>query len=134
RTSNLEPLESRLMRRTLFLVLFIAAPLLAQPNFDKLATDTMSSWRVPGLAVVVVQNDRVVYMNAFGVREVGKSDPVTPDTLFEIASDTKAFTATAIAILADQKKLDWDDPVHKYVEYFHLDDPCADSMVTVRDI
>jgi CubicO group peptidase (beta-lactamase class C family) len=122
------------MRRFTFLF-FVAAPLLAQqPNFDTLATSTLSSWKVPGLAVVVVQNDRVVYMNAFGVREVGKSDPVTPDTLFEIASDTKAFTATAIAMLADQKKLDWDDPVHKYVEYFHLDDPCADSMVTVRDI
>src|SRR5438270_1743170 len=123
------------MRRLTIVVLALAAlPLLAQPNFDKLATDTMSLWRIPGLAVVVVQNDRVVYMNAFGVKEIGKSDPVTSDTLFEIASTTKAFTATAIAMLVDQKKVDWDDPVHKYVEYFHLNDPCADSMVTVRDI
>jgi len=116
------------------LAFLVAFPLLAQQNFDKLATDTMSSWKIPGLALVVVQNDRVVYMNAFGVKEIGKSDPVTPDTLFEIASTTKALTATAIAILVDQKKADWDDPVHKYVEYFHLSDPCADSMVTVRDI
>ena len=116
------------------LAFLVAFPLLAQQNFDKLATDTMSSWKIPGLALVVVQNDRVVYMNAFGVKEIGKSDPVTPDTLFEIASTTKAFTATAIAILVDQKKVDWDDPVHKYVEYFHLSDPCADSMVTLRDI
>ena len=118
---------------TIFAFLF-AFPLLAQQDFDKLATDTMSTWKVPGLAIAVVQNDRVIYMNAFGTKEIGKSDPVTPDTLFEIASTSKAFTATSIAMLVDQKKADWDDPVHKYVEYFHLEDPCADSMVTVRDI
>ena len=120
--------------RRLTLLLFVAAPLFAQQNFDKLATATMSSWKIPGLAIAVVQNDRVVYINAFGVKEIGKNDPVTPDTLFEIASTSKAFTATAIAMLVDQKKVDWDDPVRKYVEYFHLQDPCADSMVTVRDI
>src|SRR4029077_14859011 len=80
------------------------------------------------------QNDRVVYAKGFGVREIGKPDPVTADTLFEIASTTKAFTTAALAMLVDQKKLDWDDPVRKYVEYFHLADPCADSLVTVRDI
>src|SRR5438128_11055907 len=122
------------MRRVTFILLFIALPLSAQQNFDKLSSDTMSAWKVPGLAIAVVQNDRVVYMNAFGVKEIGKNDPVTPDTLFEIASTTKAFTTTAVAMLVDQKKLHWDDPVHKYVEYFHLDDPCADAMVTLRDI
>src|SRR5262249_59622518 len=91
-------------------------------------------WKIPGLAVVVVQNDHVVYMNAFGVKEIGKSDPVTPDTLFEIASTSKAFTATSLAMLVDQKKLDWDEPVSKYVPYFHLNDPFAAETVTVRDI
>ncbi|HEY6844541.1 MAG TPA: serine hydrolase, partial [Thermoanaerobaculia bacterium] len=100
----------------------------------KVATATMASWKIPGLAIAVVQNDHVVYMKAFGVKELGNNDPVTPDTLFEIASTTKAFTATALAMLADQKKLSWDDPVHNYVPYFHLDDPCTDALVTVRDI
>jgi len=123
------------MRRLANIVAFLLAfPLFAQQNFDKLATDTMASWKIPGLAVVVVQNDRVVYMNAFGVKEIGKSEPVTPDTLFEIASTSKAFTATSLAMLVDQKKLDWDDPVSKWVPYFHLNDPCADELVTVRDI
>src|SRR5713226_9622775 len=123
------------MRRLMTILAFLFAfPLLAQQNFDKLAAETMAAWKVPGLAIAVVQNDRVIYMNAFGVMEVGKSDLVTPDTLFEIASTSKAFTATSIALLVDQKKADWDDPVQKYVEYFHLNDPCADSMVTVRDI
>jgi CubicO group peptidase (beta-lactamase class C family) len=123
------------MRRLMTTILFLLAlPVFAQQQFDKLAADTMSAWRVPGLAVAVVQNDRVIYMKGFGVKEIGKTDPVTPDTLFEIASTTKAFTTTAMAMLVDQKKLNWDDPVRNSVEYFHLDDPCADAMVTLRDI
>jgi CubicO group peptidase (beta-lactamase class C family) len=68
------------------------------------------------------------------VREIGREGPVTPETLFEIASTTKAFTTTAMAMLVDEKKIAWDDPVRKYVEYFHLGDSCADSLVTLRDI
>ncbi|HKB79891.1 MAG TPA: serine hydrolase [Thermoanaerobaculia bacterium] len=115
------------MRRflsTLFL-LFVALSAFAADPVDKLAADTIAAWKFPGVAIAIVQNDKVVYLEGFGV---------TPDTLFEIASDTKAFTATAMAMLVDEKKLDWDDPVHNSVEYFHLDDPCADSMVTIRDI
>src|SRR5438105_13139354 len=123
------------MKRLLFALWFVPALAVAQfSDVDKMASDTMRIWQVPGLAVAIVQNDHVVYMKGFGVRELGKPDPVTPDTLFEIASTTKAFTATALAMLVDQKKLDWDDPVRKYVDYFHLADPCADSLVTVRDI
>lgn len=124
------------MRRTplTILLLFVAWNGFAQYDFDKPAEATRTAWQIPGMAVAVVQNDRVVYLKSFGVKEAGKPDPLTPDTLFEIASTTKAFTATAVAMLVDQKKLDWDDPVHKYVEYFHLNDPCADAMVTVRDI
>jgi len=94
----------------------------------------MTSWNVPGLAIAIVQNDRVVYLKAAGVKELGKPDPITPDTLFEIGSTSKAFTSTSLAMLVDQKKLSWDDPVHNYVPYFHLSDPCADAMVTIRDI
>src|ERR1700693_5438651 len=123
------------MKRLLLALWLVPALAAAQlSDVDKLVTDTMNVWQVPGLAVAIVQNDRVVYAKGFGVREIGKPDPVTPDTLFEIASTTKAFTTTALAILVDQKKLDWDDPVRKYVDYFHLSDPCADSLVTVRDI
>jgi len=123
------------MKRLLLALWLVPALAAAQlSDVDKLVTDTMKLWQVPGLAVAIVQNDRVVYAKGFGVREVGKVDAVTPDTLFEIASTTKAFTATALAMLVDQKKLDWDDPVRKYVDYFHLADPCADSLVTVRDI
>ena len=120
--------------RRIVLILFIAVPAFAQQPFDKLANDTITNWRLPGMAVAIVQNDRVVYLKGFGVKEFGKSDPITPDTLFEIGSTTKAFTSTAMAMLVDEKKIDWDDPVRKHLDYFHLEDPCADSIVTLRDI
>ena len=56
------------------------------------------------------------------------------DTIFEIGSTTKAFTSTAMAMLVDEKKMSFDDPVRKHLAYFHLSDPCADSLVTMRDI
>jgi CubicO group peptidase (beta-lactamase class C family) len=101
---------------------------------DRIVQQAMASWKVPGAAVAIVKNDRVVYLKSFGVKELGKPEPVTTDTLFGIASTSKAFTTAAMAILVDEKKMVWDDPVRKYVDYFHLDDPCADSLVTLRDI
>src|SRR6267378_1115315 len=120
--------------RRLVLIFLIAVPAFAQQPFDKLASDTMTIWRLPGMAVAIVQNDHVVYAKGFGVKGFGKSDPVTADTLFEIGSTTKAFTTTAMAMLVDDKKIDWDDPVRKHLDYFHLGDPCADSLVVLRDI
>lgn len=117
------------------LLLFAATTAAAQTlPLDPPARKVMDQWRVPGMVVAVVDGDRVVALRAWGVKEIGKPDAVTPDTLFEIGSTTKAFTTTAMAMLADEKKLSWDDPVRKYVPWFRLDDPCADSLVTLRDI
>ena len=101
---------------------------------DRIVTNTMQAFHIPGAAVAIVQNDRVVYVKGYGVTEIGGSTAVTADTLFGIGSLTKAFTSAAMAMLVDAKKMDWDDPVRKYVPYFHLSDPCADSLVTLRDI
>ena len=122
------------MRRLLLLFSFVAVAASAQQPFDRLATDAMTFWKFPGLAVAVVQNDRVVYAKGFGVKEFGKNDPVSADTVFQIGSTTKAFTTTAMAMLADEKKLEWDDRVSQHIDYFRLADPCADSLVTLRDI
>ncbi|HEX9164099.1 MAG TPA: serine hydrolase domain-containing protein, partial [Thermoanaerobaculia bacterium] len=115
----------------LLLLLLLSPALFAQSidsaAVDRLARDTMTKWKVPAMSIAIVENDRVVYLKGFG-------EHVTPDTLFQIGSDTKAFTTTAMAMLVDEKKMSWDDPVRKYIEYFHLSDPCADSMVTLRDI
>lgn len=101
---------------------------------DSLVRDALKQWQVPGLAIAIVRNDEVVYLKGFGVKETGKPDPVTPDTLFPIASCTKGFTTTAMAMLVDEGKMAWDDPVRKHVPYFRLADPLADAEVTLRDL
>src|ERR1051325_6978286 len=126
------------MRKFLFLLLFFTVSAQAQSidgkAVDKLVATTIAKWRIPGAAVAIVKDDKVVYAKGFGVRSVGGNEKVTENTLFGIGSTSKAFTSAAMAILVDEKKMDWDDPVRKHVEYFHLSDPCADSLVTMRDI
>ncbi len=101
---------------------------------DAIVKDALQSWHVPGVAVAIVRNDEVVYLKGLGVKELGKEDPVTPDTLFPLASCTKSFTTTAMAMLVDEGKMSWDDPVRKHVDFFHLSDPSADALVTLRDL
>src|SRR2546421_11726724 len=91
-------------------------------TIDAIMREALRAWAVHGAALAVVRDDRVIYLKGFGVRELGKPEPVTPDTVFPLASCTKAFTTTAIALLADEGKLAWDDPVRKHVPYFHLSD------------
>jgi CubicO group peptidase (beta-lactamase class C family) len=117
----------RLVRVLLLLLLSPAlfAQAIDSAAVDRLVRDTMTRWKVPSMSVAIVQNDRVTYVKGFNA---------TPDTLFQIGSTTKAFTTTAMAMLVDEKKMSWDDPVRKHLEWFHLSDPCADSLVTLRDI
>jgi CubicO group peptidase (beta-lactamase class C family) len=112
----------------------IAAQPLDSSAIDRLVQAALTTWHVPGVAVGIVRNDEAVYLKGFGVKRLGAPDQVTPDTLFAIASCTKAFTTTAMAMLVDEGKLNWDDPVRKHVDYFHLADPLADANVTLRDL
>nr|MDQ3283720.1 serine hydrolase [Acidobacteriota bacterium] len=75
-----------------------------------------------------------VYVQGYGVKDLGTGARVTPDTLFQIASTSKAFTSTALAMLVSEGKVSWDDPVRQYLPYFEFTDMCANSQVTVRDI
>jgi CubicO group peptidase (beta-lactamase class C family) len=118
----------------IFLIAVTASAQLSDAVLEKDVRDTIAAWHLPGLAIAVVQNDRVIFVKGYGIKEIGKSDVVTADTLFEIGSTTKAFTATAMAMLADEKKLSWDDPVRNYVAGFHISDACTDSLITLRDI
>ncbi len=106
----------------------------SKKEMDDLLRDALEYWRAPGLAAAVVLDDKVIYLNGHGVRQVGRNDPVTADTLFAIGSCTKAFTATAMAILVDEGKIDWDDKVSKHLPSFRLDDPLADHDVRLRDL
>jgi CubicO group peptidase (beta-lactamase class C family) len=101
---------------------------------DAIVADALRAWDAPGMAVAVVRDDKVVYLKGAGLRERGKAEAVTPDTLFAIGSCTKAFTATALAVLVDEGKAAWDDPVRQHVPTFRLSDPLADREVTLRDL
>jgi CubicO group peptidase (beta-lactamase class C family) len=94
------------------------------------------SMHVPGLALVIVRDDAVIYAKGFGLADVEKKLPVTPETIFAIGSSTKAFTATLVGMLMDEGKLDWDAPVTDVLPEFVLpirtDDPKA--VVTFRDL
>ncbi len=89
---------------------------------------------VPGLAVAIVKDDSVVLSKGYGIRDMRKEDPVDNKTLFAIASNTKAFTATLIAMLVDDGRLSWDDRVQEYLPYFQVYDPSVSYDVRVRDL
>lgn len=91
-------------------------------------------WQVPGLAVGVVKDGEIVLCQGFGVLESGTDEKVDQHTLFAIASNSKAFTSAALAILVDEGKLDWDDHVSKHLPWFKLSDPLATSDLRVRDL
>lgn len=95
---------------------------------------TLELWHVPGASVAVVQDGQVVLNQGFGVRNTAAGLPVTADTLFPIASCTKAFTAMGIALLVDEGKLAWDTPVRTYLPDFKLYDPYATASITLRDM
>ena len=91
---------------------------------------------IPGMAIAVVKDDEVILTHGFGVTEIEKETPVTPETLFAIGSSTKSFTATIIGMLVDEGKMNWDDPVTDYLPYFTLDidSEDEDAKVTIRDL
>jgi CubicO group peptidase (beta-lactamase class C family) len=104
------------------------------PELDQLALDAMADWRVPGVALAVVKDGEVVLAKGYGQRDVEADLPVTPSTQFLICSITKSFTATAVALLHDEGRLDWTKPVRDYIPEFRLHDPVATDRVTVQDL
>ncbi|HEX8284064.1 MAG TPA: serine hydrolase [Pyrinomonadaceae bacterium] len=124
----------------LLALLVLSTPLSAQTleerlkEIDAYAEKAGRDWKVPGFSVAIVKDDRVVFVKGYGVRELGKAEPVDKDTLFAVASNTKAFTSAALATLVDEGRLKWDDPVTKYLPYFQLYDPYVTREMTVRDL
>lgn len=120
----------------LWIVLLIAASLGAQapPLLDEWAARTMAQFEIPGLAVGIVKDGQLVAARGYGVRKKGQPEKVDAHTLFGIASNTKAFTTAALAILADEGKLTWNDPVTRHLPAFALYDPYVTRELTVRDL
>jgi CubicO group peptidase (beta-lactamase class C family) len=101
---------------------------------DAVVTDAVEAWAVPGAAVAVVRGGDTLLLKGYGVRRVGGRQPVTPDTVFPLASCSKAFTTTLLAMLVDDGTLGWDDKVRGLLPEFRLSDPHADALLTVRDL
>ncbi len=134
-------MKDKVFRSSLFLLLFVfPAFVFAQSLDEKLkeidayAEKTRTDWNVPGIAIAIVKDDKVVFAKGYGVRQLTKPEKVDENTLFAIASNSKAFTTASLAILVDEKKLDWDDKVIKYLPEFQMYDPYITREITVRDL
>lgn len=113
------------------------APPAAKPTLDGLdefVTQAMKDWKVPGLAIAVVQGDKVILAKGFGYRNMEQQVPVTPNTLFAIGSITKSFTVTTLGMEMDEGKVEWDKPVRNFLPTFNLYEPILTEQVTIRDL
>lgn len=101
---------------------------------EKAVEEKQKAYGIPGISLTIVEGDKVILSKGFGTRNRELNLPVTPDTLFGIGSSTKAFTAMATMISADEGKLSLDDSPKKFLPYFKLQDENADAKVTLRDL
>ncbi|GGE93507.1 serine hydrolase [Hymenobacter cavernae] len=101
---------------------------------DAVVARTLKAFDVPGIAVGVVKDGQIVLAKGYGVRSLNTKAPVDANTLFGIASNTKAFTAAALGLLVDEGKLNWDDKVTDYIPEFRLYDPYVTAEFTIRDL
>ena len=102
-------------------------------NFDAHALQALADWKTPAMAISVVKDGRVIFARGYGVRKLGGNAFVDADTVFPIASITKAFNATALAMLVDEGRVQWTDPVIKHIPEFQLLDPWMTREVTLAD-
>jgi CubicO group peptidase (beta-lactamase class C family)/pimeloyl-ACP methyl ester carboxylesterase len=106
----------------------------ALPKLEALAKQTLEKTGVPGMAVVVVHRDEVVFLKGFGVREAGTDKLVDADTVFQLASMSKPFASTVLAALVGDGVIGWDDRLIDHLPGFRLSDPWVTSQVTIRDM
>ncbi len=103
-------------------------------EIDKLVESTIKTFKVPGIAVAIVKDGKMVFAKGYGVRSLATGKPVDEHTLFGIASNSKAFTTTALGILVDEGKINWDDRVIDYIPDFRLYDPYVSEDFRIRDL
>ncbi len=114
--------------------LFLYSTAKASDLFEQAFSDTYARYALPGMAVAIVEDGRIVYQRTEGELAAGSGRRINPDTLFKIASNSKAMTAGVLARLVDQGKLKWDDPVTKYLPRFRMHDPWVTRNMQVRDL
>ena len=104
------------------------------PGLDKYIERVIKTFDVPGVSISIVKDGKVLLAKGYGVKKLGSNDPVDSGTLFAIASNSKAFTATALAILVEEGKMKWDDRVIQYLPWFQMADSYVTSHLTIRDL
>ena len=123
---------------TLSALLFIQTAISQTPQqldaLDAYYAKAMQEWNIPGMAIAIVSGDEVVFSKGYGYADIEKELPVTSNTLFAIASNSKAFTATALAQLVDQGKISWEDKVTEYLPYFATYSPYVTDAFTIADL
>jgi len=132
------------MKKSLFLLLMIISlrlfcqtdsiPSFVKDSLDNYVTRALTDWQIPGIAVCVIKNGKVVIMKGYGVKDYDTKEKVDENTLFMIGSNSKAFTATALAMLDADKKLSLDDKVTKWIPEFKLDNAAAGEQAIIRDL
>jgi CubicO group peptidase (beta-lactamase class C family) len=103
-------------------------------GLDQRIEALMADWNVPGVALAIVKDDTVIHSAGYGVRETGTEHATNDETIFAIGSSSKAFTAAALAILVDEGKVSWDDPVTDHLPWFKLYDPYVSREMRIRDL
>ncbi len=134
-------IQKTIHRCLLLLALFGSGLVSAQPDplmgLDAEIRQSIAEWaewQVPGLAIAVVKDDEVVFLEGYGVRELGKGARVDEHTVFSLGSVTKGFTAATVGLLVDEGRLSWDDPVIEHLPWFRVPDPWVTRRVTIRDL
>ena len=130
-----------MLRSSLFVLLVISSlPSYSQSysqqiqELDAYVEQARKQWQVPGLAITVVKDGTTLLEKGYGVKEFGKPEKVSPQTIFAMASTTKAITALAMAMLVDEGKVNWDDPVIDHLPEFRLKDPYVTREVRIKDL
>ncbi|MHA4807041.1 serine hydrolase [Flavitalea flava] len=104
------------------------------PGLDNYIEKALQTFEVPGLSISIVQNGKVLLTRGYGLKKLGDTAHVDAHTLFLIASNTKAFTATALSLLVEEGKLKWEDPVIDHLPWFRMSDPYITMHMTIRDL
>ncbi len=107
---------------------------ITEKQVDELVENTLKSFNVPGIAVAIVKDGKVVLAKGYGVKSILTKEKVDANTLFGIASNSKAFTTAALAMLVDEKKLNWDDKVMQYLPDFKMYNDYVTNEFTIRDL
>ena len=127
-------MKLRILSAIAFLFNFALGQVAPPRDFDQYVESVRKAFDVPGLCVAIVKDGKVVLAKGYGLRTLGTSDKVDSKTNFGIASNTKAFTATALGLLVEEGKLKWDARVIDYLPWFQLSDPYVTRELTIRDL